>query len=210
MSFPTYFSNFPNLNYAVSLDKAGNKTSVEIKDFFHLLKVREDIYKASTVYDSYIIKDGMKPDQVSKELYGDERYYWVVLQANDIVDYYNEWPLSPADLDDYIKTRYGFPGSEEVHHYETLEVKDEEGNIVQPAGLKVSADYVFEYPSYPGSTVRLTSRPVSVSIRQYEYDLNLKKSQISVVKPQLIVRFEEEVRAYGSRLTRLMDKSSQY
>ena len=210
MSFPTYFSNFPNLEYTVSVDKAGNKTSIEIKDFFHLLKVREDIFKNSTVFDPYTIKDGMKPDQVSMDLYGDERYYWVVLQANDIVDYYNQWPLSPADLDEYIRTTWGYHGSEDVHHYETLEVKDEDGNVLLPAGLKVSEDYVFDYPSYPGSTVRLTSRPVSVSKRQYEYDLNLKKSQINVVKPELIVRFEEEVRAYGSRLNRTMSKRSQY
>jgi len=210
MSFPTYFSNFPDLDYAVSLDKAGNKTSIKIKDFFHLLKVRDDIYKNVTIFSPYVIKDGMKPDQVSKEIYGDERYYWIILQANDIVDYYNEWSLSFYDLDEFIKTSYGFPKSEEIHHYETVEVKDEANNLLLPAGMKVSSDYAFEYPAFPGSSTRLTSRPVSVSNRQYEYDLNLKKSQINIVKPELIVRFEEEVRSYGYRLDRNMDKVSQY
>lgn len=210
MAKPQYFSYLPNLEYTVALDKAGNQTRLDIKDYFHLLKVREDIFKEETIYEPYFVKNGARPEQVSYDVYGDERYYWVILQANDIVDYYNEWPLSSYELDEYIKDKYGFPQSEDVHHWETREVKDLEGNIFLPSGLHVSEDYVFTYPDIPGSTNFLTSRPVSVSYRQYEYDLNLKKSQINIVKRDQIIRYEAEVRNYGKAIKRDIDPVSRY
>ena len=165
------------------LIKLATKQDIDIKDYFHLLKVREDIYKEETVYEPYFVKNGARPEQVSYEVYGDERYYWVVLQVNDIVDYYNEWPMSNYELDEYIKGKYGYPrlrGSSplgDTGGERTLKV-----TYFCPAGLHVSEDYVFTYPDVPGSTNFLTSRPEAVSYRQYEYDLNLKKSQIFVVK----------------------------
>ena len=36
------------------------------------------------------MKDGnlRDPDQISYEQYGDEQYYWIILQINEIIDFY--------------------------------------------------------------------------------------------------------------------------
>ena len=175
MGNPNYFSYLPNLDYTIKLDKAGNTTNIDIKDYFHLLKVREDIYKEETLYEPYFVKDGARPEQVSYELYGDERYYWVVLQVNDIVDYYNEWPLSSYELDQYIKDKYGFPGSEDIHHWETLEVKDLDGNVI--------LDNVGEYNASAGTLSINAFEPSQITTGQSYLIFSIVPEQDSVVKP---------------------------
>ena len=208
MSTPKYFENFPNLTYALSVDKAGNQKTIEIKDFFHLLKVREDVERMNVLYEDYIVSNGQRPEQVSYELYGDERFYWIILQINMIVDYYNDWPLAASELDDFIKNKYGNK-ADDIHHYETLEVKDHERNILLKGGIKVSSDFVFTYPVSPDSFTYLTSRPRSVSNREYEYDLNYKKSQIRILKPNVVFQFESEVKKYGRSIKRDIEPVSQ-
>ena len=38
MSTPTYFSNFPDIDYALKMNKAGIVDYITIKDYFHLLR----------------------------------------------------------------------------------------------------------------------------------------------------------------------------
>ena len=46
MSKPKYFQYFPNIQYALRANKAGKTQDIEIKDYFNLLQVRDDIYIA--------------------------------------------------------------------------------------------------------------------------------------------------------------------
>jgi hypothetical protein len=94
MSTPKYFRNFPNIQYALEVDKAGKPKYINIKDYFHLLTVRDDIYREETLYTTYTVQNGERPDQISYKFYGDEQWYWVLLQVNEITDYYTQWPLS--------------------------------------------------------------------------------------------------------------------
>ena len=125
MSYPHYFSHFPNCDYALSINKAGKTKNIKIKDYFHRMTVRDDIYKEETLYYVYNVTGGKRPEQIAYEEYGDESYYWIVLQVNDIVDYYNEWPLSSLELEDFIIRKYGsYKNAESIHHYETVETRD--------------------------------------------------------------------------------------
>ena len=57
MSTPRYFSNFPNIQYALKVNKAGQPKFINIKDYFHLLTPRDDIFREETLYNKYIIHD---------------------------------------------------------------------------------------------------------------------------------------------------------
>ena len=201
MGYPRYFKYLPNLDYTVAVDKAGNKTDIEIKDYFNLLKVRDDLIEENSLYDLYTIKNGQRPEQISEELYEDTRYYWVILQVNDIIDYYNEWPLSSYELDKYIGKKYGsYEKAGQIRHYETVETRNNSGSVVLQGGIKVTEDFEYSYRPVPGQNVTLKSTPVSISHREYEYKLNADKSQIRVVNPEFIVRYEEEVRDEYNKL----------
>ena len=203
MSTPRYFSQFPNIQYALKVNKAGQSSFINIKDYFHLLTPRNDIYREDTLYNKYVVHDGMRPDEVSYAVYGDEQFYWVVLQINQIVDYYSQWPLSEVELTDYVYKKYGgAAGAGQTHHFETVPVYDQATppNRILPGGLVVPPNYIFRYPPTPGASQSLFSTPISVSNYQYERKLNDKKSEISILDPSYIYDYAREVRTYANNL----------
>ena len=202
MSTPKYFRYFPNIQYAVSANKAGITTDIAIKDYFHLLTVRDDIFREETMYSPYTIKNGERPEQVALEVYGDEQFYWIILQVNNIVNYYQEWPLSENELTEFVFAKYGSSGAAAIHHHQTVETFDQASppNLVLPGQLQVEPDFVYNYPAEPGSNVTLSSLPIAVTNYEYERDLNEKKSQIFILDRKYIYDYERETRKYAENL----------
>ena len=201
MSTPQYFKSFPNLDYTISANKAGIPTNIKIKDYFHLLRIREDIFKKDTLYYKYVIRNGERPDQVSYKEYGQEGWYWIVLQTNDIVDYYNEWPLSYHELEKFILRKYGsYEKAGEPHHYETVDTFDSEDNLVLHGGLQVSKDYSYEYGVTPGSLVTKMSFPIEVSNREHEERLNEEKSHINLIQKKYVPDIIRDINNYSMNL----------
>ena len=204
MTEPTYFSNFPNLEYAVSVNKAGHTNNINIKDYFRLLLPRDDIYKEDTLYTTYYVIDGERPDQISYKEYGDEQFYWVLLQINGIVDYYNEWPLSNAELEKFMLNKYGsWEETKDVHHWETVETKNSEGNIVLPKGMYVDETFVYYYTDQ-NETI-LSSLPSAVTNYEYEERVNERKSHIQILNARYIDDYMRDIRNYAK--SRLKSKS---
>jgi hypothetical protein len=200
MTKPTYFSNFPNLEYAVSVNKAGHTTDISIKDYFRLLLPRDDIYKEDTLYTTYYVMDGERPDQISYKEYGDEQFYWVILQINGIIDYNNEWPLSSVELEKYILSKYvSWPKAKEVHHWETVETKNSDGVVVLPKEMYVDEDFIYYYADSDGTI--LSSLPSAVTNYEYEERVNERKSHIQILNARYIDDYMRDIRNYAkSRL----------
>ena len=112
---------------------------------------------------------------------------------NDIVDYYKQWPRSVTQLQSYIKEKYDNEAA--TKHHVTKEVKDANGNIIVPSGKVVPSNFQVAY--YDGTTTVTQTPVVSVSNAQYETELNSKKQQIQVIKPELV---EDFVATYNSLL----------
>ena len=204
MGKPNYFSNFPNLEYTIEADHAGNLTHLEIKDYFHLLRVREDIFAEDTLYTNYYVVNGERPDQVSYKNYGDERYYWLVLQVNDIVDYYNQWPLSSVEFEKFVVNKYGsFDAAHDIHHYETIEEFDADGNLVLPKGIVVHKDYRYGYRISRNDDDLKYSYPREVSNWEYEHELNEEKANISIIREEYIPDIMRDIKNYARELRKV-------
>ena len=143
-------------------------------------------YKAQvTLFTEENVKDGERPEDVATRLYRNPFYNWTILVINDITDVYAQWPKSVQQLQDFINQKYTNPMA--TKHHVTTEVKDANGNIIVPAGKVVASNYQISY--YDGSTT-VTATPVaSVTNATYETELNSKKQNIQVVKPELIEDF---------------------
>ena len=139
------------------------------------------------------VQDGERPEDVSTRLYRNPFYNWTLFIINDITDYYAQWPKSVTQLQDFINQKYSNPQA--TKHHVTTEVKDASNNIIVPAGKVVPSNFQVSY--YNGSTTVTANPVVSVTNAQYETELNSKKQQIQVIKPELV---EDFVATYNSLL----------
>ena len=200
MTKPIYFQQLPDVLYGQTVNRAGIVNYVKMKDFFRLMRLRDDIFAKDTLYREYIVQNGLRPERVSYELYGDERFYWVILQVNDIDDFWNQWPLDQVELERFITERYGST-ADDVSHYETQQVKNDDGDVLLEGGFEVPQNFKFlYYPNPDSNDISLTSFPVPVTNRQKEFAANDKKASINVIDPKYIFDFEREYFNYSRNL----------
>ena len=208
-----YFRNIPNFEY-VNRTKDGQFISnyTQVKNFFKKGKMREDIFQDLTVFEKYNVKGDDRPDNVANEIYGDPTLDWVVLTANNIINIYNEWPLTQQVFEDYILDKYDtYEKLDETHHYESNEVKDSTGLIIFPRGVQVSAAQSVSYYE-PTRDEQVTVNPVSKAVTNYQYEeeINNKKRRIFLLKPSYLnVVFDdlEEMMEYKKGSTQYVSES---
>ena len=205
-----YFRKLPNLNYPSLLKtRESNTDFIQTKNLFRRVKVREDLFANFMQFDKYKVVGDERPDNVAQKVYDNDDLDWIVLISNNIVDLNNEWPLTQFQLNEFLNDKYTPQELVSIHHYETLELRDSRNQLILPAGIVVDEDFNLEYLS--GGQVKSTNslvdgRPVkAVTFYDYENDLNDKKRNINVLKPELLgvfIRDFERIMKY--------DKSSQY
>ena len=208
-----YFRNIPNFEY-VNRTKDGQFISnyTQVKNLFKKGKMREDIFQDLTVFEKYNVKGDDRPDNVANEIYGDPTLDWVVLTSNNIINIYNEWPLSQQVFEDYILDKYDtYEKLDEIHHYESNEVKDSTGIIIFPRGVQVSAAQSVSYYE-PTRDEQVTVNPVSKAVTNYQYEeeINNKKRRIFLLKPSYLnVVFDdlEEMMEYKKGSTQYVSET---
>ena len=198
----SYFRELPNLEYQSFLSsRKGSDEYLLVKNIFRRVKLRDDLQNVFTIFNKYQIQEGARPDTVAEELYGSSQYDWVVLIGAGIINVRNEWPLSDRDIYRYSEQLYG-NDLNDVHHYETKEVKDSRGRLILPAGKIV--DSTFTIPN-PNITIQTLNPVVGISNYEYEVRKNNKKRDIYVLKPSYLQQVIND-----TRKAMTYDRSSQY
>ncbi len=197
-----YFRHLPDFEY-VNRTKDGQFISnyTTVKNLFKKGKLREDIFQDLTIFEKYSIKGDDRPDNVAYDIYGDSSLDWVVLTSNNIINVYNEWPMTQQGFEIFLLDKYGDDATlNEIHHYESNEVKDSTGVIIFPKGVQVSAAQSVSYHE-PMTDEQIVINPVSKAVTNYEYEdkINNEKRRIHLIKPlYLSVVFDdlEEMMVY--------------
>ena len=201
MATPKFFQRLPNVKYSMSVDSAGYTDDVTIKDYYRLMRLTDEAFRETTLYNEYIIKEGQRPDQISYEVYGDSQYYWAILLINNIIDYSAEWPLSNEHLETFMVQKYGsLEAAQKTHHWETVEVKDDTGSVILEAGLEVNEDFIFYYYPDPTENAQVSSLPTAVTCAQYERRLNDAKEKIVLLREEYIYDFAREYQNWAELL----------
>ena len=163
----SYFSMFPNLSY----DAKGNGKETIMKDIFRRVKL---ITKKQLVeFDYYDVEDGEAPEIIAHKYYNDPELHWTILIANDIIDYYHDWPMSMQTFEQYVSEKYDNAGA--VHHYEVTQTSGDTTKVIN-VGMNTT-DYASAIP---------------VSNYQYEQKLQEQKAQIRLIQPRFITDFVKE------------------
>ena len=158
---------FPNILY----DAKGNGNSTVMKDIFRRVKIKS--ISNIVGFDYYDVQDGEAPEIIAHKYYGDVGLHWAVLIANDIVDYYHQWPMSMQTFEQYVTEKYTNPAA--IHHYEVTATSGDTTTVID-VGMNVT--------DYESAT--------AVSNYQYEQKLNDEKAKIRLIQPRFIKDFVKE------------------
>ena len=183
-----YFDLFSDLLLPSFSDNRNSSYDyVRVKNLFKRGKIRDDFFQNATVFDKYSIVGDARPDNVAQTLYNSADLDWVILISNNIINVREEWPMSQADFNNYLQNKYGTELLQEIHHYETKEVRDTEGNLLLQEGLIVDADFEFKYSNFGTYMTRSGSELVtSVSNYEFEQRKNDAKRTIYVLRQEYL------------------------
>ena len=205
-----YFRKLPNLNYPSLLKtRESNVDFVQTKNLFRRVKIREDLFGNFMQFEKYKVVGDERPDNVAEKIYDNDDLDWVILLSNNIIDIKNDWPLTQSQFNEFVNEKYTPQQLVSIHHYETLELRDNKNQLILPAGITVDENFNIEYLS--GGQIKSTNslidgRPIkAVTFFDFENDLNDRKRNINILKPDLLgvfIKDFERVMKY--------DKSSQY
>ena len=185
-----YFNLVPDFEYVSRLPDAKISDYITVKNLFKRVFLREDIYQNLTFFKKYSVVGDDRPDNVAAQVYEDSTLDWLILLTNNIINVQNEWPLPQEDFDRYLLDKYNDNYDKiynEVHHFETIEVKDSNDVVIVPEGLEVSEDFSTTYYDYfigGLTTANNITRPVTNY--QYEEKIENKKREIFILKPEYI------------------------
>ena len=99
----SFFKQFPRVEY--DFNRTGVKQNMV--DLFRSVRPLPSFLDTYSAYKFYEIKNGERPDIVSRRLYGTSQYYWTLFVVNDFLhDGYRAWPLSQEALFDFIQKEY--------------------------------------------------------------------------------------------------------
>ena len=208
----SYFRELPDILYQSNLlHKVSSQEYIRIKNIFRRVKIQDWIQDNVQFFNKYTIRDGERPDTMAERLYGTSERDWIIILTAGITNIRNDWPLSNYDLYRYVEAKYG-TDLNAIHHYETIEVRDNKGRLILPAGQRVDQNFTIPTPYDASATnfyvgvrpqsdnidyrsVNSDINPVTgVSNYEYETQLNESKRQIEVMKPIYLQQFLNDMR----------------
>jgi len=164
-----YFQMFPDTLY----DAKGNGNYTVMKDILTRVKLVTSKKENILNFDYYNVQDGETPEMIAHKYYGDVNLHWTILVANDIVDYYNDWPMSVQKFEKFVFDKYDNPQA--IHHYEISQTSGETTTTID-VGMNTT--------DYPSAT--------AISNYTYEDRLQEQKRQIRLISPDFISQFVSE------------------
>lgn len=190
-----YFDTLPKIFYT-----DGNGVTRIMTNIMARASILPEILKSPMLYYQYYVQDLDTPEIIAHKYYGDSYRYWIVLFANQLLDPQWNWPLSSRDFNRYIQSKY--PTEQEqvaIHHYEKILTQyDENTNITTINTIKISEQEYnntientksFELPTGPAS---VTTTKRTVSVYEYEFDLNEEKRNINILNSTYVDEIEKQ------------------
>ena len=186
-----YFSNYPKIAYDITGTNTTNPDFTVAVNLMVRNKIRDAVESDITIFYPYIVSEGMRPDVLAYQYYGDTQYTWSILLVNNIIDPYWEWPLSYKDFRGYIITKYGSVEKSQttVHQYlKQARARVETSGTSDPIPV---CNLEVDYQTY--SSTNIEERSI-VYKYEYEQDLNEARREIQLIDVNYIASVQDEIR----------------
>jgi hypothetical protein len=100
-----YFKKFPSFLYDFKYEDGSIKTQA-VTDITKNIRLKKEILSNVTLYDEYYMSDGETAEIIAEKFYGNPEYHWVVMLANDKIDWLADFPLTETEIAKHISTTY--------------------------------------------------------------------------------------------------------
>ena len=212
-----YFNNLPNILYQSPLpDKSSTGDIIEIKNIFRGSKLFDYLKDNVTLFNKYVIEDGERPDTIAQEVYGSSKYDYVVILTAGITNIVDEWPLQDYQMYELALSKYGSETKmNEIHHYETQEIRDSNDKQILPPNLIVDDTFKIDGSSlrFGGNRFKLISEQghsqlddkdeytistdnIAIPITNYEFEIrkNEERRNINILRQSYLQVFINDLR----------------
>ena len=208
-----YFSYLPNFEYVNRIPSEQNISSyTEVKNLFKRVRLNDKLFQDLTNFTKYQIVGDERPDNVANKIYNNPNYDWIILLSNNIINIQDEWPMTNRTFELFMNKKYGVTNYTNIHHYESIEVKDSSNNYtVLKKGLEVPSDYSITcYDGALGRMSTVTNTNVGVSNYEYESRIQDDKRSIFLLRSDLIqtvIRDIKSLMEYKDGSTQFVNRS---
>ena len=212
-----YFNILPNILYQSPLpDKSSTGDIIEIKNIFRGSKLFDYLKDNVTLFNKYVIEDGERPDTIAQEVYGSSKYDYVVILTAGITNIVDEWPLQDYQMYELALSKYGSETKmNEIHHYETQEIRDSNDKQILPPNLIVDDTFKIDGSSlrFGGNRFKLISEQghsqlddkdeytistdnIAIPITNYEFEIrkNEERRNINILRQSYLQVFINDLR----------------
>tara|TARA_B100000029_G_scaffold346869_1_gene339227 strand:- start:659 stop:1498 length:840 start_codon:yes stop_codon:yes gene_type:complete len=185
-----YFTHLPLVEVRTSSYRQNNVDPYTVaRNIFRRIKIREQLEDVILGFNQYTIRTNERPDQVAWKAYGNMEYDWVVLLCNNIINIYEEWPMTEDELERYIDNTYD-EDADSVHHWVTQEIKDLKGRVLVKSGRQVPEDWTYTRPD--GTLIPKDELVMPISVYDHEAKKNDYKRNIYLLRREFVTGFVEE------------------
>ncbi len=209
-----YFQQIPDFEYVSRLPDAKISDYIKVKNLFKRGELRSDIFQDLATFEKYQIMGDDRPDNVANKFYQDSDLDWLVLICNNIINVQTEWPLMQRDFERFLLDKYETHAAlEDVHHYETQEIKNSKGVVMLEKGLEVESDMTFSYYDWwldEQQNITNSNTVTAVTNYQYEEKIEDAKRNIYLLKTRyisLVIDDMEQLMTYKKGSTQYIDET---
>lgn len=203
-----YFNTLPKI---LTPDQNGNY--ILMTNLLSRATLVEELQNNPMLFYKYNIQDGDTPEIIAEKYYDDAYKYWIILYSNQIMDPIWNWPLPYSQFLDFIDNKYATDANAEgktpfeytqttVYAYEkiitTLDgFSGTKTEKIIPLNLEsynslVETSNTYTLPDGLTCTMSITKR--TVSLYDYEFNLNEGKREIKVMNKNFVNQMEQQLK----------------
>ena len=203
-----YFNTLPKV---ITPDQNGNY--ILMTNILTRATLIEELQNNPMLFYTYNIQDGDTPEIIAEKYYNDPYKYWIVLYSNQIMDPIWNWPLNYEQFLTYINNKYATEAEDAdktpyeytnttIHAYQKVvttidSFSESSTEKIIPLDEDAYNSFVetnntYTLPSGLTCSVRVTKR--SVTLYDYEFDLNEVKREIKIMNSNYVNQMEEQLK----------------